>query len=40
MHELSLAEALHKSVSAAFPDVEVALVDGGQPVYYYMVSIE
>ena len=34
------AAALHQTVSAAFPEVEVSLVDGGQPVYYYMVSIE
>ncbi len=34
------AQALHEAVSSAFPDVEVTLVDGGQPVYYYMISVE
>ncbi len=34
------AQALHEAISAAFPDVEVTLVDGGQPVYYYMISVE
>lgn len=34
------AEKLQEAVSQAFPDVEVTLVDGGQPVYYYMISIE
>ena len=34
------AQALHEAVSAAFPDVEVTLVDGGQPVYYYMIAVE
>ncbi len=34
------AQALHEAVSAAFPEVEVTLVDGGQPVYYYMIAVE
>jgi len=34
------AEAMHKAVSLVFPEVEVSLVDGGQPVYYYMIAIE
>ena len=34
------AEKLHASLSQAFPEVEVTLVDGGQPVYYYMISVE
>ena len=34
------AEKLHEAVSAAFPDVEITLVNGGQPVYYYMISVE
>ena len=34
------AAKLQEAVSQAFPDVEVTLVDGGQPVYYYMISIE
>ena len=34
------AEKLREAVAAAFPDVEVTLVDGGQPVYYYMISVE
>ncbi len=34
------AQALQEAVSAAFPEVEVTLVDGGQPVYYYMIAVE
>ena len=34
------AGLLHKALSAAFPEVEITLVDGGQPVYYYMISVE
>ena len=34
------AQAMHEAVSDAFPEVEVTLVDGGQPVYYYMISVE
>lgn len=34
------AEALAAKVSEAFPDCEVDFHYGGQPVYYYMVSLE
>ena len=34
------AEALREALSQSFPEVEVTLVDGGQPVYYYMISVE
>ena len=34
------AAQLHEAVSAAFPEVEITLVNGGQPVYYYMISVE
>lgn len=29
-----------QAVSAHFPDAEVSVVEGGQPVYYYMISAE
>ena len=29
-----------KLLEEAFPDAEVSVVDGGQPVYYFMISIE
>ena len=28
------------SMEAAFPDAEITVVSGGQPVYYYMISLE
>ena len=28
------------TIAGCFPDAEVNLVDGGQPVYYYMISVE
>ena len=34
------ADALRDTISDAFPEVEVTLVSGGQPVYYYMISVE
>ena len=34
------AAATHALVESAFPDSEVGLVNGGQPVYYYMISAE
>ncbi len=33
------AEA-EETVAGCFPDAEVSLVSGGQPVYYYMISVE
>ncbi len=34
------AEAVGASLTDALPEAEVSVVDGGQPVYYYMISIE
>ena len=34
------AEKMVKAVSKKFPEVEVELQPGGQPVYYYIVSVE
>ena len=34
------AEGAAKKLGACFPDAEVSVVNGGQPVYYYMISIE
>ena len=29
-----------KTITGNFPDAEVSVVNGGQPVYYYMISAE
>ena len=34
------AEATAGAIGAHFPDAELTVVNGGQPVYYYMISIE
>ena len=34
------AEALGAKLAEAFPDAELTVVNGGQPVYYYLVSFE
>lgn len=34
------AEALSEKITEAFPDLEVEVYLGGQPVYYYIVSVE
>ena len=34
------AEVLVEKVQAAFPNCEVELNDGGQPIYYYLLSVE
>ena len=34
------AEATAGVLEEAFPDAEVTVVNGGQPVYYYMISVE
>lgn len=34
------AEATAGALEKAFPDAEVTVVNGGQPVYYYMISVE
>lgn len=34
------AEELKKQIEAKFSDVEVTMIDGGQPVYYFVISLE
>ena len=34
------AEALYKQVSAKYSGLDVNLINGGQPVYYYIISVE
>ena len=34
------ADAAASAIAASFPDVEMSVVNGGQPVYYYMISVE
>ena len=34
------AEKAASGLAERFPDAEMSVVNGGQPVYYYMVSIE
>lgn len=34
------AEALEEKLTEAFPDMEIEIYKGGQPVYYYIVSVE
>ena len=34
------AGTLAEQVRAQFPDCEVELNDGGQPIYYYLLSVE
>ncbi len=34
------ANAASETISGNFPDAEVSVVEGGQPVYYYMISVE
>jgi len=34
------AEKTAEQLRACFPDAEFSVVDGGQPVYYYMISVE
>ena len=33
-------EQLNRKITAAYPDMEVVINPGGQPVYYYILSIE
>jgi len=37
---MSLAEELVKSVTEKYPNLDVILSCGGQPVYYYGIAIE
>ena len=34
------ANAASQRLGNHFPDAELSVVNGGQPVYYYMISIE
>ena len=34
------AEKAAETIRGNFPDSEVSVVSGGQPVYYYMISVE
>ena len=34
------AEALRAKVEEAFPDCDIELNYGGQPIYYYIISVE
>ena len=34
------ANAAAATIEGNFPDAEVSVVEGGQPVYYYMISVE
>ena len=34
------AEAFSQAIGAQVPDAEISLVNGGQPVYYYLISAE
>ncbi|MCK9221149.1 MAG: DAK2 domain-containing protein [Limnochordia bacterium] len=34
------AEEIYKSISSKYPDLEIELYYGGQPLYYYLVAIE
>ena len=34
------AQALGEQIQAAFPDREVQVYDGGQPLYYYIFRVE
>ena len=34
------AQQVSDQLTAAFPEAEIALVNGGQPVYYYMIAVE
>jgi len=37
---LERAEALADSIRQAYPNLEVEVIDGGQPHYYYVISVE
>ena len=38
--EQDAAQKLAETIAEDFPDAELSVVDGGQPVYYYMISVE
>lgn len=35
-----VADALKEQLAAKYPDCEVTVINGGQPVYYYLISLE
>ena len=37
---LEKAEAVHAQLRAKYPGIDITLVNGGQPIYYYIVSVE
>ena len=38
--EKESAQKLAETIAGDFPDAELSVVNGGQPVYYYMISVE
>ena len=38
--EENSAQAVAAAISAANPAADVSVLSGGQPVYYYMISVE
>ncbi len=38
--DAAAAEDAANTIAGCFPDAELSVVDGGQPVYYYMISVE
>ena len=38
--QVSDAESVAEELGHAFPDIQVDLVDGGQPHYHYLASVE
>jgi len=38
--EKEAAEALGQELTEALPDVDVVVAEGGQPIYYYVISVE
>ena len=38
--KLEEANAAAETITGNFPEAEVSVIDGGQPVYYYMISVE
>ena len=38
--EADEAEALSSALEEKYPDMDIELVEGGQPIYYYIISVE
>lgn len=34
------AEEISAAIEEKYPDIEVEINDGGQPIYYYVISVE